>query len=298
VDRRADVYGLGATVFALRYGAPPFGPLDLRRPDRVAAFPAARGPEEAYFQHVVARMLAYRPEERYPHLATAGRHLASIARATRPRATPARVSTFEFHFLGTRILFDVGDIAEVDGVDAVVSSANHKMTMRTGGGDALRRRGGDAIEVEAMQGGERALGDCVLTTAGSLALRGIVHAVAAWNEVSTVARATQRALLLAEEHGFRRLAVPALGSGQGRVALEACADAMVATLAAHLSLGGSRLEEVRFVLVDEAARARVLEVAAGILLGGGDGLAGHEDDAATVTTSDSFASTLFGSSTK
>jgi serine/threonine-protein kinase len=113
--------------------------------------------------------------------------------------------------------------------------------------------------------GEQPLGECVHTGAGTLDARGILHAVGAWNEASCISRATQRALLMAEEHGYRRIALPAIGTGQGRVSLEGCADGMVSALRRHLALGGSRLADVCFVLTNQTTRDRFVEVARSIL---------------------------------
>jgi serine/threonine-protein kinase len=151
---------------------------------------------------------------------------------------------------GCTVGFLVGDIALAQ-ADAIVSSANYELRMRSGVGDALRLRGGDAIEDEALANGEQPLGWCVATKAGRLAARHVLHAVSAWNEASCVGRAMHRALLLSDELGHRSLAFPALGTGAARVSLEMCANAMMTALAWHLALGGSRLEQVRVFLGDE-----------------------------------------------
>ncbi len=277
-DRRTDVYGLGATAYALRYGTAPYQTMsEVLRAGATPRFPPARSPEEAYFQHVVARMLCARVEARDPHVMAARHQFMALSRATAPRSPVLRSNGAVFTLGGVRVAFETGDLAQVE-TDAVVNAATTGMSMRAGVGDALRRRGGDALEAEAMAHGERALGDCVLTGGGSLPVRGVLHAVAAWNQVSCIARATHRALLLAEEQGFRRLAFPALGTGQGRVALEACTDAMVGALRLHLLMGGSQLEEVRFVFYTAEHLARALEVGASTLQGGEDGSPGAQDD--------------------
>ena len=81
-------------------------------------------------------------------------------------------------FGGLRDELVVGDIASAE-ADAIVSSANYEMRMRTGVGDALRRAGGDELEALAMSEGERELGACVVTRAGRLRARHILHAVSA-----------------------------------------------------------------------------------------------------------------------
>src|SRR5262249_19194554 len=120
----------------------------------------------------------------------------------------------------------VGDIADAE-ANAIVSSANFEMRMQTGVGDALRRRGGDEIEQEAMVEGEQPLGSCLRTGPGRLRTNHVFHAVSAWNEVSCVGRSFARALILAEERGCTSIVAPALGTGAARVGLEACANAMM-----------------------------------------------------------------------
>ncbi len=293
IDRRADIWSLGATAFALRYGRAPFASWQ-DAVDRHAspAFPPARAPEEAYFQHVVARMLARRPDARYPNLLVARQHLRAVEAATRVDCRTTRIAAHAYQVGSTRISFEVGDLAKTE-CDAVINSAYSEMQMRSGVGDALRRAGGDSIETEAIAWGERALGDAVVTGAGKLSCRAVVHAVGAWNEVSCVARATHRALLHAEEQSFARVALPAVGSGAGRVSLEACADTMVGTLRAHLRLGGSRLREVRFVLVDGASLARFSEVGHAVLSGLEDTLDESDTDAAAPASESGSAPTVF-----
>jgi len=268
VDRRADVFGLGATAFVLRYGIMPFrGLVDA---DTLPRFPPPPSPEEAYFQHVLTRMMAFRPESRYGSTVLAGRRLAALARNTTPPTAVTAQGRGAWDVQGVRVSFEVGDLSQVE-ADAIVNSAHSDMRMAAGVGLALRRAGGDEIETEARSGDDRALGECVATAAGRLRCRKVLHAVGAWEEVSCVARAAHRALLLAERLGLARIATAAIGTGRGGVALEACADAMIGALRFHLSLGGSGLREVRFVLHDEAAHRRFVEAAGAVLVAHEDG---------------------------
>ncbi|WP_394847200.1 serine/threonine-protein kinase [Pendulispora brunnea] len=264
VDRRTDVFGAGATAYLLRYGTPPFPGLhQLLDPNVTVTFPAPEHPQEGYFQHLLAAMLRKDPAERLPHAATAGRHFAMIEHALRSSIQAAPLvcqGEFTFRLLDCTISLEVGDLSEAE-VDGIVSSGNYHMRMRTGVGDALRRRGGDGIEDEAMRNGEQALGTCVPTGAGNLRARRVLHAVSGWNEISCVGRATQRAFLLADELGLRSLAFPALGTGAARISVEACANAMMTALRLHLSLGGTRLERVRVVFDTEAKRLAFRSVA-------------------------------------
>jgi serine/threonine-protein kinase len=272
-DRRTDAYGAGATAFDLRYGSAPF--VDVRAVlDDAAppAFPGPRSPAEAYFQHVVRGLLAKPKEDRPDDLCAVASHFATLYAALRPlreKEAFAVMGKHRFRLLDCEIVLRAGDIADEE-ADGIVSSASYEMTMRAGVGQALRLRGGDDIEREATKGGERALGECIATFAGSLRARHVLHAVSAWNETSCVGRATQRALSLADRLGLRSLAFPALGTGSARVSMETCASAMMTALRWRLSLGGSRLRQVSVVLGDEAKLATFRDVAAEALRGDED----------------------------
>ncbi len=271
-----DVWGAGATAFDLRYGQPPFlTPAEILDPALRPPFPRAESPAEAYFQHVVGGMLEKDPGARtdaalepLDHFATLGRLLRAKARRGQVRALgPTSLVVDE-----CVVTLRVGDLADTK-ADALVSSANDTLRMRSGVADALRRAGGDAIEAEVLALGQRPLGSCVATGAGALAARHVLHAVSAWNEVSCVGRATQRALLLADELGHGHLAVAALGTGAARVSMEASASAMMTALRHHVAVGASRLRQVDVVLWDEASLRTYQRVAEEALRGHGEVLA-------------------------
>jgi serine/threonine-protein kinase len=268
-----DVWGAGATAFDLRYGQPPFlTPAEILDPNLEPPFPKAESPAEAYFQHVVAGMLAKNPEARtgaalepLDHFATLGHMLRAKAR----RGQVLSVSPTTLVIDECKVTLRVGNLADAE-ADAIVSSANDTLLMRSGVADALRRAGGDAIEDEVLALGHKPLGSCVSTGAGTLRAKNVLHAVSAWNEASCVGRATQRALLLADELGHRHLAVAALGTGAARVSMEASASAMMTSLRHHIALGASRLRHVEVVLWDEAGLRTYQRVAEEALRGHGE----------------------------
>jgi len=252
--RTTDAYGAGATACDLRYGRGPFATvsevLDERKPP---SFPPPRDPAEAYFQQVLRGMLAKHRGDRPQDLSEPAAHFGTLFRALRPAREAdafAVLSKNRFRLQGCEVTFRTGDIAD-ETTAGIVTSASFDMAMRTGVGDALRRKGGDSIEREAMAEGERALGECIPTSPGSLGTKWILHAVSAWDETSCIGRATLRALSTADALGLPSLAMPALGTGRARVSLETCANAMASALRWRLSMGGSRLVHVSFVLGDD-----------------------------------------------
>lgn len=274
-SRRWDVYSLGATAYDLYYGRPPFATLTEILSDAPVPFPAPRRPEEAYFQYVVARMLARDPEQRFASVKHPRRLLAPLARTLRPRLAGTTLVRGEFQLGPVRVRCRLGDITDSE-VDGIVNSANDEMRMRSGVGASLRKAGGRAIEEEAMSGGRRALGECIATGAGALHCQKVLHAVSGWKEASCIARAMQRALLLSEELGLRSLAVPALGTGTAMIAPESSAYASASALYWHVLLGGTKLREVEYVLVDKEKLELFIEQLSGVLAGDAE----HGDDAA------------------
>lgn len=265
IGRFTDVWGAGATAVDLRYGHAPFKSVaEILDPSAPPHLPPPGSPPEAYFQDVVRRMLSKELRDRPQDVIGPLTHFNMLTKALEPPAPTA--SRFDQGLIigPIRLSFLVGNIADAR-ADAIVSSANYELKMRTGVGDALRARGGDEIEVEAMQNGEQPLGSCVRTGPGMLEARHVFHAVSAWNEVSTVGRAFARALILADERGCATLAAPALGTGAARVSIEACAQAMMTTLRWHVMLGGTRLREVTLWLDSEQKRAAYRDVAEEVL---------------------------------
>ncbi len=263
--RKSDVCSLAATAFDLYYGRPPVPKVEDILNGATPTFPPPRSAEEAAFQHVLGCMLHRDPEQR-PSLKAPLRHFGGLSRTLAPPVRPVQLGRARFQIGPVRVTCERGDIADIE-VDGIVSSANDEMKMETGVGGALRRKGGQSIQDEALAGGRRALGECVATGAGTLPAKRILHAVAAWKEASCIARAMQRALLLAEELELRSIAVPAIGTGAAGVSAEACAYAAASAILQHVLLGGSRLREVRFVLLEEETLQIFVDELAGVLVG-------------------------------
>jgi O-acetyl-ADP-ribose deacetylase (regulator of RNase III) len=84
---------------------------------------------------------------------------------------------------------------------------------------ALKRRGGTQPFREVARHGPIPLGGAVLTGAGTLPYRGIIHVAAIdllWRaSADSITRATHSAMRLVEQHHFASVAFPALGAGSG-----------------------------------------------------------------------------------
>jgi O-acetyl-ADP-ribose deacetylase (regulator of RNase III) len=123
-----------------------------------------------------------------------------------------------------------------------------------GGGvaGAIKRAGGAEIEREAVAQGPVEAGEAVVTGAGRLPCRYVIHAATMGQGLETSAdlirRATHSSLRRAEELKIGTLAFPALGTGVGGFPVDHAARLMVEEVAAHLH-GPSSLREVIFVVI-------------------------------------------------
>lgn len=123
-------------------------------------------------------------------------------------------------------------------VDAIVNPANSLGIMQGGVAGAIRAAGGPTIEEEARASAPIAVGAAVVTTAGDLFAKAVIH-VPTMEEpgqkigVENVRRATRAALLAAARFNHEVVAFPAIGAGAGGVPFDEAARAMVDELRAH-----------------------------------------------------------------
>ena len=123
-----------------------------------------------------------------------------------------------------------------------------------GGGvaGAIKWAGGAEIERDAIAQGPLEAGEAVVTGAGRLPCRYVIHAATMGQDLQTSAglirRATHSSLRRAEELKIGTLAFPALGTGVGGFPVDHAARIMVEEVAAHLH-GPSSLREVIFVVI-------------------------------------------------
>ena len=160
-----------------------------------------------------------------------------------------------------------GDIT-AQGTAAIVNAANNQFWMGAGVAGAIKARGGVQIEADAMSQGPVEPGECVVTAAGRLPARFVIHAAVMGQTLQTsaelIARATRTALRAAGDLHLESLAYPALGTGVGGFPVRECAQVMIETVRANAQAAPS-LRLVRFVLFGQAAYRTFAEVAAQVL---------------------------------
>lgn len=148
-----------------------------------------------------------------------------------------------------------GDLT-VLAVDAIVNAANNRFWMGGGVAGAIKRKGGAVIEAEAVRQGPVEVGESVVTGAGSLPARYVIHAAVMGQDLQTdadkIRRATRSALARAAELKIESIAFPALGTGVGGFPLSEAARIMIEEARAHLA-GETTVRRIVFALFDQAA---------------------------------------------
>jgi putative ATPase len=159
----------------------------------------------------------------------------------------------------------VGDLLR-EPVDAIVNAANGQLAHGGGVAAAIARAAGPALEREGdrlvADHGPYAVGDAVVTTAGWLPFKGVIHAVGpqlgVGQEEDRLVQALASAFRRADERGWSSVAFPAVSSGIFAVPLEVCARAYVRAVREQFAPGSATgLVTLRLVLVDGPLVAHV-----------------------------------------
>jgi len=120
-------------------------------------------------------------------------------------------------------------------VDAIVNAANGHLAHGGGVAAAIARAAGPALEEEGARivngRGPIDVGEAVVTTAGRLPFKGVIHAVGPHlglgQEEDRLVQALEAAFRRADERGWRSVSFPAVSSGIFAVPLDVCARAYV-----------------------------------------------------------------------
>jgi O-acetyl-ADP-ribose deacetylase (regulator of RNase III) len=155
----------------------------------------------------------------------------------------------------------VGDLTE-EGTDAIVNAANSALAHGGGVAGAIVRKGGEEIQRESSAKAPVPVGSAVVTGAGRLPCRWVIHAVGpVWGEggeEGKLRRAVTSALARAEELHAASLALPAISTGIfGYPKAEGC-KAIVEEVAGHLRGKAGTLASVRLVSIDDETASHFL----------------------------------------
>jgi O-acetyl-ADP-ribose deacetylase (regulator of RNase III) len=150
--------------------------------------------------------------------------------------------------------FRRGDITLVR-ADAIVNAANASLAGGGGVDGAIHRAGGPAIMEACRAIGSCPTGSAVITTAGRLDARYVIHAVAPRyagkaSDARLLRSAYSTALELARQRGLTSIAFPSLGTGAYRYPVAEAAAIALAAVAERLS-AQTTVEKVIFVLFSD-----------------------------------------------
>jgi len=164
-----------------------------------------------------------------------------------------------FVLMNEKISLVRGDITKMK-VDAIVNAANSSLMGGGGVDGAIHRVGGPAIledckKIIARQGSCKA-GEAVITTAGNLPAKFVIHTVGpVWNdgrsnEAGKLANCYQNSLRLAVENNLKTIAFPNISTGIYGYPKKDAADTAVQAVTAFFQFDSS-IEHVYFVCFDE-----------------------------------------------
>jgi O-acetyl-ADP-ribose deacetylase (regulator of RNase III) len=283
VDIRSDVYSYGATFYHAATGVPPFEATGLlavlmKHKLETPAAPRARRPElPSRLNDIIERCLAKSPADRFQSFdqvdAALGDTVESpweegfdpvvqqvvkryLADRERLLAGGGKVGELAHYRLpGNRVLRIIGgDIADAV-ADAIVSSDDESLSMGGGVSAALNMRSGGVLSHEVKKFGRVRHGGVVVTSAGALRARFVLHAVSIEYGRAEVLLPSRDILLQiiagcfyhADTLNLRTLAFPLIGTGAAGFSPATCLDTMVWQLAKQLT-GAHRVEEAAIVL--------------------------------------------------
>jgi len=158
----------------------------------------------------------------------------------------------DFAYKGKTIRIVQGDITKIK-VDAIVNAANEGL--RGGGGvdGAIHRAGGPSIMEETRKIGRCPTGQAVITGAGNLPVKYVIHTVGPiWTgggrgEAGLLKNAYESSLRLAREHGVATIAFPSISTGIYGFPIEKASPIAVGAALDHLD-GDTTVREIQFVL--------------------------------------------------
>lgn len=124
------------------------------------------------------------------------------------------------------------DITEME-TDAIVNAANAQLILGGGVAGAIRRKGGSKIQEQCNKIGGTFVGGAVITDAGNLKAKYVIHAVGPrmgeGNEDQKLKNATLNSLKIADQNDIKSISFPAISTGIFGYPIDRCAEIMLDT---------------------------------------------------------------------
>jgi len=158
---------------------------------------------------------------------------------------------------GTELLLTEGDITSAE-VEAIVNAANSRLAGGGGVDGAIHRAGGPEIMAECRKIGHCPTGEAVITTAGRMKAKKVIHTVGPIyrgrpEDPRLLASAYKSSLALAAEHKLRTVAFPSLSTGAYGYPLDRAAAVALKAIKRGILDHPGAFDQVRLVLFGESA---------------------------------------------
>jgi len=131
---------------------------------------------------------------------------------------------------GKKIKLEEGNLVLLD-IEAVVNAANKSLILGGGVAGAIRQYGGPSIQEECYKIGPINVGEAVITGAGNLRAKYVIHAAGPvygeGDEEKKLEEATLNSLKIAKEKKIEYIAFPAISTGIFRFPLKRCSEIMI-----------------------------------------------------------------------
>ena len=150
--------------------------------------------------------------------------------------------------------------------DAIICPANSFNQMRGGIAGVIRQQGGDIIEQEAMAKAPVAVGQAVITSAGRLTVKRVIHAPTMRmpvqkTSVEAVRQSVRAALKCADHYHLQSVAFPGMGTGVGGVSYGDAAIGMLQEIKRYLTEQTNGLTKVTVVAYSQGLYDSLIEAA-------------------------------------
>ncbi|MCK4803144.1 MAG: macro domain-containing protein [Spirochaetes bacterium] len=146
-----------------------------------------------------------------------------------------------------------GDITERS-TDTIINTANNLLILGSGLGGAIKSKGGHKITGECSRLGPINVGEAVMTSAGELKSKYIIHAALMEFDgpilEENISRSLISSLKLANRHILTSISIPDMSMGIVRFPPERCAEILFNTLKNFIKEENKSLELIEVVVWD------------------------------------------------
>jgi len=152
----------------------------------------------------------------------------------------------------TRLVLTEGDITQAQ-TEVIVNAANSSLAGGGGVDGAIHRAGGPQIMAECRQIGGCPTGQAVITTAGRLKAKKVIHTVGPIyqgrpEDPKLLADCYKNSLALAARHGLKSVAFPSISTGAYGYPLDEAAQVALIAVKEAIEADPRAFDEVRFIL--------------------------------------------------